>query len=95
MTVGVWGAGPGFYIVLPFLGPSTLRDTIGLVPDHFLDPISYLDTLEQQIAVRVYSEVNELSLDKDTYEGIIEEQLDPYLFIRDAYLQKRASMVAK
>jgi len=98
-TLGVYGAGPGFYLVLPVFGPSSLRDGAGLVGDYFVDPISSpwyfkLRTWEQ-VALKSYDRVNALSLDKDTYEGIKKEALDPYLFVRDAYLQHRAAKIAR
>lgn len=96
-TLGVYGAGPGFYLVLPIFGPSSARDGIGRVGDHFVDPISSpwyfkLRTWEQ-VALKSFDKVNAVSLDKDTYEGIKKEQLDPYLFVRDAYLQYRAAKI--
>jgi phospholipid-binding lipoprotein MlaA len=47
------------------------------------------------IGVRVYQTVNHLSLDKDTYESIKKEALDPYLFVRNAYMQNRAARIDK
>jgi phospholipid-binding lipoprotein MlaA len=96
-TLGVWGFGQGFYFVLPLLGPSSLRDTAGFVGDIFLDPI-YWSAPERQLlylAIKSGNFVNATSLDKDTYESIKEQALDPYLFIRNAYAQKRAADVEK
>jgi phospholipid-binding lipoprotein MlaA len=96
-TLGVWGFGQGFYFILPLLGPSSLRDTTGFVGDFFLDPI-YWSAPERQLlylALKSGNFVNATSLDKDTYESIKEQALDPYLFIRDAYAQKRAADVEK
>ncbi len=96
-TLGHYGAGPGFYLVLPLFGPSSLRDGVGRVADTFVDPISspyYLKLKqEEQIGLKVYDRVNALSLDKDSYEGIKRDALDPYLFVRNAYLQHRAAKV--
>ncbi len=94
-TLGRYGVGPGFYLVLPIFGPSNLRDTVGRVPDYFLNPINYIDDTLVQIGVRTFDTVNETSLDKDTYESIKEESLDPYLFIRDAYAQNREGKIRK
>ncbi len=41
-TLGVYGVGQGFYLVWPVLGPSSARDSIGMVGDYFLDPVSYI-----------------------------------------------------
>jgi len=96
-TLGVWGFGHGFYFVLPLLGPSSFRDTTGFVGDFFLDPI-YWNAPERQLlylAIKGGNYINATSLDKDTYESIKRQALDPYVFIRNAYVQKRSADVAK
>ncbi len=96
-TLGVWGFGQGAYIVLPLLGPSSVRDTVGFVGDIFLDPI-YWSAPERDIlylGIKGGNYVNATSLDKDTYEAIVEQQLDPYAFVRNAYAQKREADVKK
>lgn len=94
-TLGRYGAGQGFYLVLPVLGPSSLRDGVGRVADWYLDPLAYYLKFEERVGLRVVETGNELSLDKDTYEAIVREQLDPYAFVRDGYVQRRASQVAE
>ena len=98
-TLGHYGVGPGPYLVLPFLGPSNLRDGIGLFADSRMDLAYYIWGKDKDnydylgaIAVRV---INNLSLDKDTYEGIKQDALDPYLFVRDAYAQYRQNQIDK
>ncbi|MDY0191326.1 MAG: VacJ family lipoprotein [Desulfuromonas sp.] len=88
-TLGFYGVGEGFYLVLPLLGPSTLRDGIALVPDGYADPIYWLADYPTTLVSKGVKAINTLSLDNDSYESIVEEQLDPYLFVRDAYLQHR------
>lgn len=88
-TLGFYGVGEGFYVVLPLLGPSTLRDGVALVPDGYADPVYWLADYSTTLACKGLKTVNTLSLDNDSYEGIVAEQLDPYLFIRDAYVQNR------
>lgn len=96
-TMGHYGAGTGFYLVLPVFGPSNLRDGLGQVVDSLVDPVSspYYVKLkqEEEIGLKVYDQINALSLDKDTYEGIKRDALDPYLFVRNAYMQHRAAKV--
>ncbi len=92
-TFGHYGIGSGPYLVLPVLGPSNLRDGIGSIGDTFLDPLNYHLKREEAIIIEVVDGVNELSLDKDTYEGIQKHEIDPYLFIRNAYEQNRAAKV--
>lgn len=94
-TLGHYGIGQGFYLVLPVLGPTTLRDGVGRAGDFFLDPMPYLVDDTERMIGRVVEQQNYLSLDKDTYEGIKAQELDPYLFIRDAYAQRRAAQVRR
>jgi phospholipid-binding lipoprotein MlaA len=94
-TLGRYGVGSGFYLVLPVFGPSNARDAIGRVGDYFLSPLTYAFNTEERIAVTAVEKENALSLDKDTYEGIKRDALDPYLFIRDAYAQRREAAIKK
>lgn len=96
-TLGHWGIGPGAYLVLPILGPSTVRDAGGLVVDvSTSDPITYLHNIGE---VRTYNQVRAVQLlDRrtqllDATDLVDNASIDPYAFMRDAYLQRRASMV--
>ncbi len=94
-TLGYYGSGPGFYINWPFLGPSNVRDTIGLIGDGFLDPISYVTDGElwSIAAVRSGKMVNKISLSLGDYELFTETALDPYAAVRDAYTQYRQGRI--
>lgn len=94
-TLAHYGVGQGVYIVLPFLGPSSLRDATGTFTDVFFDPVYYLTDKQTKeiIEVKATEVVNTVSLDKDTYEAIKLEALDPYVVIRSAYAQHRAAKV--
>jgi len=92
-TLGHYGIGPGFYLVLPILGPSDVRDAVGTFADSRMDLVYYLFDGWTYYEVKAYEKVNDLSLDKDTYESIKKEALDPYLFVRDAYMQYRQNKV--
>ncbi len=98
-TLGHYGVGPGPYLVLPFLGPSNLRDGIGLLADTRMDLAYYIWGKDKNnydyIGVLAVKMINNLSLDKDTYEGIKKDALDPYLFVRDAYAQYRQNQIDK
>ncbi len=96
-TLGHWGVADGAYLVLPILGPSSLRDTTGLVFDlATTDPIAYA---HRKGDVRLHNQLRVAQLiDKRaellTATDLIDEaSLDPYAFTRDAYLQRRASLV--
>jgi len=97
-TLGHWGVGTGAYLVLPFLGPSDIRDTAGLVTDRmYFDPVNI--QLHRRGQIRLQNQLLLAAfIDKRTelLEGsdlIDEASLDPYAFMRDAYLQRRASLV--
>jgi phospholipid-binding lipoprotein MlaA len=92
-TFGTYGFGHGFYLVWPILGPSSLRDTVGLVGDSFLNPVNYIRPVETSIAITAYDTVNHTSLHIGDYEDIIEAAVDPYISIRDAYAQNRKKKV--
>ena len=92
-TLGYWGIGNGPYLVLPFLGPSTIRDTAGRIGDGQIDPVyNYDDVPTRNTAIGVNTiDTRARLLD---IESVIEDAaLDRYSFIRDAYLQKRRSLV--
>jgi len=92
-TLGVWGVGSGPYIVLPLFGPASGRDGIGLVVDWFADPVNYLADDSARWGVRGLNVVDTRA-DLLSASRVMEEAaLDPYAFIRDAYLQRRESLV--
>ena len=92
-TLGVYGAGQGFYLVWPILGPSSPRDTVGMVGDFFAYPLSYLDPWYAWLAVRGYQAVNDTSLSIGDYEAIKEAAIDPYVAVRNAYAQYRQKKI--
>ena len=92
-TMGHYGVGPGPYLVLPFLGPSNLRDGVGMFVDNRMNLLYYISEGRTYYGLRVYDKINDLSLDKDTYEGIKKDALDPYLFVRDAFMQYRQNKI--
>ena len=88
-TLGHYGVEPGAYIVLPFWGPSNVRDSMGLVVDTFTDPVGLIWEDSDYWAAQAVRLTNTVSLDKDTYEAIKRDAFDPYLFLRDAYMKNR------
>lgn len=92
-TFGRWGMDDGAYVVLPFFGSRTVRDTIGLAFDVYTDPVAHVDHIPTRnvlLATRLISDRAEfLKADK-----VIEEAaLDKYSYVRDAYLQRRRSLI--
>ncbi len=94
-TFGRWGIGQGFYIVWPILGPSTARDSIGLVGDYFLTPSTYVEPLEARATALGVEYLNEFSYYARDYESLKEAALDPYEAFRNFYIQFRKKQVAK
>jgi len=95
-TLGSYGVGNGFYIVWPILGPSSARDTVGMAGDFFLDPMRYVDMKTwERVALKGLDKETKLSLDKDTYEAIKRQALDPYFNVRTSYAQHRAGKIRK
>ncbi|MFH1351214.1 MAG: VacJ family lipoprotein [Pseudomonadota bacterium] len=93
-TLGSYGIGHGFYINWPILGPSSLRDTFGLVGDGFLDPTNYaVPRTKYNVSVKSYNGVNKTSLTIGDYEDLKKAALDPYVSLRDAYYQYRKKKV--
>lgn len=85
-TLATWGFGTGPYVVLPFLGPSNIRDGIGLIPDAYSVPQAYID--HDQTKWSVYGiDVIDTRADLLAAEELV--QGDEYSFIRDVYLQRR------
>jgi phospholipid-binding lipoprotein MlaA len=92
-TLAHYGVGPGPYLVLPFLGPSNFRDGIGLLGDFYFSLVPVLFENRYYWIAISGDIINFLSIDKDTYEGIKKDSLDPYLFMRDAYGQYRLNLI--
>lgn len=97
-TLGYWGVGNGAYLVLPILGPSTLRDATGLAIDTVTsDPITYTHNIGE---VRLHNQLRTAQIiDRraqllDAGDLVDNASLDPYSFLRDAYLQSRANLIA-
>lgn len=92
-TLGVWGAEPGAYVVLPIFGPRNVRDSFGLVGDLFTDPVMYVEGDDARLAIAGTRLI-------DTRAGLLkaekvlnEAAFDEYTYIRDAYMQRRQHLV--
>lgn len=93
-TLGYWGVGEGYYLVLPLLGPSTTRDVWSVPVDRFAVPDTYLDaSLTTQVALRS-TNIIDIRADLLRVErAFADTQIDPYSFQRQAYLQRRRNLV--
>lgn len=92
-TLGYWGIGEGWYIMLPLFGPSSNRDLVGRVGDNWTAPLQYADlSFEQRIGIVAVQAVDTRTQLLD-FDNILKQQLDPYVFLRTAYLQRRLNQV--
>jgi phospholipid-binding lipoprotein MlaA len=94
-TLAVYGWGNGFYIVWPFLGPSTARDSVGMAGDIFLNPVHYVRPTEVSIGITAVDATNKTSFHIGEYENFKAASLDPYIAMREAYIQYRHKQVQK
>jgi len=92
-TLGVWGAGPGPYLVLPFLPPLTVRDGIGYALDAAMTPYIYFAPWYATLGGSGTNIINERSLNLDRFERVAETTVDLYSAVRNAYLQRRAAAI--
>lgn len=92
-TFGRWGVGEGAYVVWPIIGPRTLRDTVGFVADGYVDPVRRIQDVPVRNSLGGLRLVNQraqlLPLDKTLEEAAT----DKYAYVRDAYLQRRRSLI--
>ncbi len=92
-TLAVYGVSSGPYLVLPFLGPSTVRDTVGLAVDSAMNPMNYFLSTVELLAVRgglrVVSAINYRSLNLQLFADVDRYAVDLYGAVQDGYLQRR------
>ena len=94
-TLGTWGIGHGPYVVWPFIGPSSLRDTVGFVADWFAEPITYVQPWWASRAAAFTLRFNKLDTVFPLYEDLTGAAIDPYISMRDAYIHYRNDHVKK
>lgn len=91
-TLGVWGLPSGPYIVLPLLGPSTLRETAGRAGRYYADPRTYMDPEWGYSLVGL--EYLQARADQSDTDSLLDvSSFDKYVFVRNLYLQRRAALV--
>lgn len=97
-TLGVWGLGNGPYLVLPLLGPSTLRDTTGLAVDSYSDPLRIRLSDTDRTGLN-YARMGISAIDKreellDVLADLKKNSIDYYAAVKSAYLQRREALVS-
>jgi phospholipid-binding lipoprotein MlaA len=93
-TLGHYGVEAGPFLMLPLLGPSTARDTVGLVGDYFTDPEFYIFNHTPESYIVFGTRIINLRANLLAIEGLLDQSgLDQYAFLRDAYLQRRRNQI--
>ncbi len=93
-TLGYWGIGEGLYLCLPVVGPSNVRDLVGFTADVYTHPmVYYVKEFSVSASYYVVSRVNLLSLNPDVYEDLKKYSLDPYVSMRQVYLEYRRKRI--
>ncbi len=88
-TLASYGIGDGFFLMLPLLGPSTLRDSVGVLGDRLLSPTAYVQPMEASLGLSGYNFVNKFSFRLGDYEALKKAAMDPYEAMRNGYIQRR------
>jgi phospholipid-binding lipoprotein MlaA len=92
-TLGVWGVPSGPYLVLPVFGPSTVRETAAFVPDRAVSPSLLVEGGAAQAASTTLGVVNTRAALLPATRMLDSIALDKYVFVRDAYLQRRQNAI--
>jgi phospholipid-binding lipoprotein MlaA len=92
-TLGKWGFGSGPYLVIPIIGPSTVRDGVGFYADLYLDPMYYINDMSTRNLAYLAQKITLRAGLLDQEKVLDEAQIDRYEFLRDIYLLHRQSQV--
>ena len=88
-TLGHYGVNGGSHLVLPLLGPSNLRDAVCLLPESFVNPLSYVSPAGLSLGLKATQRTNYTSLHLGRYETLRKDAFDLYLYLRDGYETKQ------
>ncbi len=102
-TLGYYGIKSGFHIVWPILGPSNLRDSVGLLTDGIINPMSYManrgynlfDNSTESFGVTIGHAINYSSLHVGEYEKLKKDAIDLYPFLKNIYEQRRKKQISE
>jgi phospholipid-binding lipoprotein MlaA len=93
-TLGVWGLGPGPYLVLPLMEPMTIRDGIGRGVDALMNPLTWVGpSIYIGLAMKAAEMVNDRALNLELFQGLEESVIDLYSAVRNGYLRRREQMI--
>jgi phospholipid-binding lipoprotein MlaA len=96
-TLGVWGMGPGIYLVWPVMGPSNARDTAGRLADWAADPLLFVPGTITVARAGIWSGLRFNAVDDalETYDNIKKTAVDPYVALREMYTLHRQSRIGR
>ena len=89
-TLGYWGVGSGYHIVIPFLGPSNMRDMFSMYPDTLSNPLAYHN---EGLEIGIFQKLNEGSLHEGEYEDLTKDAVSLYPFLKNIYEQHRDKLI--
>jgi phospholipid-binding lipoprotein MlaA len=92
-TFAVWGWEDSAFLTLPFFGPSTIRDALGKLPDRLLDPLFWYTSLAQSLSLSGAEAVNDTTFRIGDYAAIKKASLDPYVALRNGFIQNRKKLI--
>jgi len=100
-TLGYWGIGSGYHIVLPFFGPSNMRDMISMYPDSLANPVVYYDERgynltnngKESLYANMYKKLNDGSFELEKYKDLKKDSVSLYPFLKDIYEQHRKKLI--
>ena len=103
-TLGAYGVGPGCYFVLPVLGPTTARDSVGIIADTFIDPFAHVTWREKELLSSSGNQIDYLAVKGTTavdfradnvtnFDSLEENSLDLYASFKSLYLQNRDNLI--
>lgn len=91
---GAWGIGHGTYLILPVLGPASVRDGVGMgISGYALDPVHYLQEWEYRAGATALATINQSPEQMKAYDQLKAASVDPYVALRDAYSVRRTRRV--
>ncbi len=95
ITFAKWGMTSSAYLVIPFIGPSSIRDALAIYPNYYFFTLwPHIDNIRVRNSLFALDVINLRASLLDSEDVMKQAALDPYVFIRNAYMQKRASLIA-